>query len=81
MNNEYWKILMNKVTSDYVSCYEIIKILSDDNILVLTLHLYRYKVDSEFLICTKFSSLPLLEKNVHNRKCGLQNVKRETTFK
>lgn len=80
-NNDYWSILMNEVTSDYVSCYEIIEILSDDNILVLTLYLYRFKAGSQFIICTKFSFSPLRQNNVHDRKCGLQNVKRQTTFK
>lgn len=81
MNSEYLNALMNKATSDQVPCYNFIKMLPDDKILVSSLHPSRFNVDSQFLICTNFSSLPLREKNVHESKCGSQNVKRGTTSK
>lgn len=39
-------LLMNKATSDYVSCYKIIKMLPGDDILALSLPLSWFNVDS-----------------------------------
>lgn len=46
MNSEYLNALMNKATSDYVLCYNFIKMLPDDDILVSSLHQSRFNVDS-----------------------------------
>lgn len=47
---------------------KLFKMLSDNYILVLSLHLYMLKLELEFLISTNFSFLVGWEENVHDRK-------------
>lgn len=47
---------------------KLFKMLYDNYILVLSLHLYMLKLELEFLISTNFSFLVGWEENVHDRK-------------